>query len=118
MHRIARTLKLMHPPSQEEQQLIRDELARLLKSRHFSNSRPYPALLSYIVAKTLAGHTEELKDRVLGVEVFHRRSNCSTAKPARRVRHCLDSPSNRNQGSASHRLKTPPQAPHAGGRRI
>jgi len=75
MHRIARTLKLMHPPSQEEQQLIRDELARLLKSRHFSNSRRYPALLSYIVEKTLAGHTEELKERVLGVEVFHRRSN-------------------------------------------
>jgi hypothetical protein len=75
MHRTARTLKLMHPLSQEEQQLIRDELARLLKSRHFSNSRRYPALLSYIVEKTLVGRTEELKERVLGVEVFHRRSN-------------------------------------------
>jgi len=73
MHRIAP--KLMLPISLEEQQLIRDELARILKSRHFSNSRRYPALLSYIVDKTLAGHTEELKERVLGVEVFHRRSN-------------------------------------------
>lgn len=73
MHRIAP--KLMHPISPEEQRLIRDELVRVLKSRHFSNSRRYPALLSYIVEKTLAGHTEELKERVLGVEVFHRRSN-------------------------------------------
>jgi len=73
MHRIAP--KLMHPISPEEQLLIRDELARILKSRHFSNSRRYPALLSYIVDKTLAGRTEELKERVLGVEVFHRRSN-------------------------------------------
>ena len=73
MHSIAP--KLMHPISPEEQRLIRDELAWVLKSRHFSNSRRYPALLSYIVEKTLAGHTEELKERVLGVEVFHRRSN-------------------------------------------
>src|SRR5579859_6765115 len=73
MHPIAP--KLMHPISPVEQLLIRDEFARVLKSRHFSNSRRYPALLSYIVEKTLAGHTEELKERVLGVEVFHRRSN-------------------------------------------
>ena len=73
MHRVAP--KLMHPLSPEEERLIRDELARVLKTRHFSNSRRYPALLSYIVEKTLAGHNEELKERVLGVEVFHRRSN-------------------------------------------
>jgi len=72
MHRVAPARPLIHPLSDEEQRLIRDELAELLRSPHFSNSKRYPALLSYIVEKTLAGQSEELKERVLGVEVFHR----------------------------------------------
>jgi hypothetical protein len=72
MHHVVRPRILMDPLSLEEQRLIRDELAEVLKSRHFCNSRRYPALLSYVVRKTLAGQAEELKERVLGVEVFHR----------------------------------------------
>lgn len=52
--------------------MIRDELAELLKSPHFSNSKRYPALLSYVVEETLAGRSDELKERILGIEVFHR----------------------------------------------
>jgi hypothetical protein len=72
MHRVAPPRSPMHPSSEEEQRLVRDELAALLQSPHFSNSKRYPALLSYVVEKALAGSHEGLKERVLGVEVFHR----------------------------------------------
>lgn len=72
MHRLVSARILIYPLSSEEQRLIRGELAEVLKNPHFSNSKRYPALLSYIVEKTLAGQADELKERVLGVEVFHR----------------------------------------------
>jgi len=72
MHRVAQDRSLIHPLSEEERRLVREELAELLKSPHFANSKRYPALLSYIVEKSLAGQSDELKERVLGVEVFHR----------------------------------------------
>lgn len=72
MHRLAPPRSQIHPSSEEEHRLVRDELAALLRSPHFSNSKRYPALLSYVVEKALAGRQEELKERVLGVEVFHR----------------------------------------------
>lgn len=62
----------MYPVSEEEHRLVRNELTELLRSSHFSNSKRYPALLSYVVEKTLAGRSDELKERLLGVEVFHR----------------------------------------------
>jgi hypothetical protein len=68
----------MHPVSEEEHRLIRSELAELLINPHFSNSKRYPRLLSYVVEKTLAGRSDELKERVLGVEVFHRPADYDT----------------------------------------
>src|SRR5579859_5346676 len=62
----------MYPVSEEEHRLVRNELSELLGSSHFSNSKRYPALLSYVVEKTLAGRSDELKERLLGVEVFNR----------------------------------------------
>ena len=44
----------------------------MLTSPHFSNSKRYPALLRYIVEGTLAGKSDLLKERTLGVEVFDR----------------------------------------------
>jgi hypothetical protein len=72
MHRVAPFRTRVHPLSEQEQRLIREELAELLKSPHFSNSKRYPALLSYVVEETLAGRSDELKERILGIEVFHR----------------------------------------------
>jgi hypothetical protein len=68
----------MHPASEEDQQLVRHELKELLKSPHFSNSKRYPALLSYVVEKSITGRAEELKERILGIEVFHRPSDYDT----------------------------------------
>jgi hypothetical protein len=72
MNTLASLRTCVHPVSEEEHLLIRNELAELLKSPHFSNSKRYPALLSYVVEKTLAGRSDELKERTLGIEVFHR----------------------------------------------
>lgn len=73
MNAIAPSRTRIQPVSEEEHRLVRDELAALLKTPQFSNSKRYPALLSYIVEKTLAGRSDELKERILGIEVFHRR---------------------------------------------
>lgn len=52
--------------------LIREELEHLTRNPHFAGSKRYPALLRYIVEKTLEGHADELKERTLGMDVFHR----------------------------------------------
>jgi hypothetical protein len=68
----------MYPATEQDLQLVRDELAKLLKTVHFANSKRYPALLIYVVEKTLAGKSDELKERILGIEVFHRSSDYDT----------------------------------------
>ena len=68
----------MYPATERDRQLIREELAILLKTVHFANSKRYPALLIYVVEKTLAGKSDELKERILGIEVFHRSSDYDT----------------------------------------
>lgn len=52
--------------------MILRELAVVLASPHFCNSKRYPALLQYIVEATLDGRSESLKERTLGIEVFDR----------------------------------------------
>ncbi len=66
------------PASQEDRDLVTRELTAILSSSHFSSSKRYPALLKYVVSKTLDGHSEELKERTLGVEVFDRPADYDT----------------------------------------
>jgi len=54
------------------------ELQQVLASPHFCNSKRYPALLQYIVEKSLAGESDSLKERTLGVEVFDRPATYDT----------------------------------------
>jgi hypothetical protein len=61
-----------HPQTPQEREAILLELQDVLASPHFCNSKRYPALLQYIVEKTLAGESDSLKERTLGVEVFDR----------------------------------------------
>src|ERR1019366_3444880 len=61
-----------HPLSRRDREAILAELQEVLASPHFCNSKRYPALLQYIVEKTLAGEAGLLKERTLGVEVFDR----------------------------------------------
>jgi hypothetical protein len=53
-------------------------LQEVIASPYFCNSKRYPALLQYIVENTLAGKSDRLKERTLGIEVFDRPSTYDT----------------------------------------
>lgn len=78
MNRIHAVRESWQPQSREDRETILRELEGVLTSPHFSNSKRYPALLRYVVENTLAGHTELLKERTLGVEVFQRPATYDT----------------------------------------
>jgi hypothetical protein len=67
------------PSSEEDRDEIRQQLARVLASPPFGASKRYPAFLSHVVEKTLQGDTEALKERTLGIQVFHREPNYDTS---------------------------------------
>jgi hypothetical protein len=62
-----------------DSQAILQQLDRMLKSRHFRNSRRYPAFLAHIVRRRLDGDLDSLKERILGIEVFKRPPDYDTA---------------------------------------
>lgn len=51
---------------------IQEQLERILAYPPFQNSRRYPKFLKFIVEKALSGSPEEIKERVIGIEVFDR----------------------------------------------
>ena len=61
------------------QEAVRAQMDEMLRSTHFRNSRRYPALLRYIVEETLEGRAPQLKERLLGIEVFGRAPDYDTA---------------------------------------
>ena len=61
-----------HPRSEGERQLVRSQLEKIVSDTRFTASKRYPCLLRYIVEQTLAGNDDNLKERTLGIEVFHR----------------------------------------------
>ena len=66
------------PVSEHDCLEVKEELERILASPPFQNSRRYPALLRYVVEKTLSGKSEDLKERTLGIEVFLRPADYDT----------------------------------------
>jgi hypothetical protein len=67
-----------HPNSETERQLVRSQLEKIVSDPRFAASKRYPSLLRYIVEQTLAANEDELKERTLGVEVFHRTPDYDT----------------------------------------
>jgi hypothetical protein len=65
------------PPAIDSPAILQ-QLDRMLKSRHFCNSRRYPAFFSHIVRRTLDGDVDGLKERILGIEVFKRSNDYDT----------------------------------------
>jgi hypothetical protein len=61
-----------HPKTRQDREEILQEMEEVLASAHFCNSKRYPALLRYVVESALSGNGELLKERTLGVEIFHR----------------------------------------------
>lgn len=66
------------PNSGSDRLEVQEELERILVSGPFRNSRRYPSLLRYVVEKALSGEEDELKERSLGIEVFHRAPDYDT----------------------------------------
>ncbi len=66
---------------------IQEALAEMMISSPFRASKQSQELLQYIVDKSLSGHAELLKERVIGIEVFGRRPDYDTnADPIVRAR--------------------------------
>jgi hypothetical protein len=61
-----------------QKQAVAAELEQVLSSRHFSQSRRYPAFLRFIVEAALRGETDLLRERVIGAEVFGREATYDT----------------------------------------
>jgi hypothetical protein len=66
------------PETLQDRNAVLVELDSVLASPHFSNSKRYPALLRYIVERTLEGRADSLKERTLGIEVFQRPADYDT----------------------------------------
>ena len=58
--------------SESDQEAIREQLVRILKSDPFHQSSRRQRFLEYIVNETLAGRGEKLKGYNIGLEVFDR----------------------------------------------
>jgi hypothetical protein len=66
------------PCSEAEKSAVQQQLELLLASPLFHSSKRYPRFLRFVVAGTLAGQTDQLKERILGVEVFDRPADYDT----------------------------------------
>src|ERR1017187_4437648 len=79
MYETTQTPERWGPASEVDRELVLKELDAILASYHFRGSKRYPALLKYVVDAALDGHSGELKERTLGVEVFGRDPNYDTS---------------------------------------
>src|SRR5690348_14716376 len=59
--------------AQGNEQVYRDELERVLSSACFARSERVSKLLRFVVERQLEGREKELKESVIGVEVFGRK---------------------------------------------
>ena len=68
-----------HPSTNLEREEVRKQLRKILASQVFHNSKRYATVLKYIVDQTLEGCGDRLKERTIGIEVFHRAPDYDTA---------------------------------------
>jgi hypothetical protein len=74
---------IAHPVFQENdaaKAVILSELDRILESPQFRGSNRRRDFLCYVVQHSLDGHSDHLKERVIGAEVFHRDADYSTGE--------------------------------------
>ncbi|SNT42731.1 hypothetical protein SAMN05421770_11421 [Granulicella rosea] len=60
--------------------LIREELQRIVASRHFRTSRRGKEFLQYVVDEKINGHGDLLKERLIGVQLFGRKPDYATGE--------------------------------------
>jgi hypothetical protein len=66
------------PFTEVEKGAVHQQLEKLLASPLFYSSKRYPSFLRYVVVRVLAGETDQLKERILGVEIFGRPADYDT----------------------------------------
>jgi hypothetical protein len=57
---------------------VRAELERILASSEFKASKRCQDFLQFVVARTLAGLSDDLRERTIGIEVFGRHPSYDT----------------------------------------
>ena len=92
---------------------VRAELDRILASKGFATAGRLSKLLRYVVEKTLAGETDQLKEYAVGIEVFERddkydpRLDSIVRVEAGRLRTRLDEYYNAEVSSSPVRISLP-----------
>jgi adenylate cyclase len=92
---------------------VRAELDRILASKSFSSANRLTKLLRYVVEKTLAGETDQLKEYSVGIEVFERdekydpRLDSIVRVEAGRLRSRLDEYYNGDGAGSTVRISLP-----------
>jgi hypothetical protein len=66
------------PSSEAEKAAVQQQLDKLLATPLFNSSKRYPSFLKYVITHSLAGQTDQLKERILGVEIFGRSPDYDT----------------------------------------
>lgn len=66
------------PVSEQDKTAILEQLDRVVRNSYFSHSKRYPSFLRFVVTETLAGRADNLKERILGIEVFEREPDYDT----------------------------------------
>jgi len=66
------------PLSEAEKGAVQQQLEKLLATPLFNSSRRYPSFLRFVVARVLAGQTDHLKERIIGMEIFSRHADYDT----------------------------------------
>lgn len=73
------TGEFFYPETIQDKENVRKELREVLAGAPFRNSKRYAAVLTFIVDQTLEGNGDRLKERTIGIEVFHRAPDYDTA---------------------------------------
>jgi len=66
------------PSSEYEKAAVLQQLEHVLASALFNSSKRYGQFLRFVVAQSLEGHGAQLKERVLGKEIFERAADYDT----------------------------------------
>ncbi len=67
------------PDRSRRRGLVESELERILQSEFFRDSARSQAFLQFVVRAALDGRTDEIKERIIGVELFGRSPNYDTS---------------------------------------
>lgn len=66
------------PSSEHEKGAVHQQVEHLLASPLFHASKRYPQFLRFVVSRALEGQTDQLKERILGIEIFDRAADYDT----------------------------------------